>query len=127
MRPMPLALTPLLFIAGALASPAEAGSKVTLRLMETADIHMHIVDYDYYRDSQSDTMGLAKVANLVMAARAEVKNSLFFDNGDLIQGSPLSDSMALRRALKAGKAHPADKAMTLRGYDASTICGQLIR
>ncbi|WP_299625588.1 bifunctional 2',3'-cyclic-nucleotide 2'-phosphodiesterase/3'-nucleotidase [Pelagibius sp.] len=122
MRSMPLALTPLLLIAGALASPsAEAGSKVTLRLMETADIHMHIVDYDYYRDSQSDTVGLAKVANLVKAARAEVKNSLFFDNGDLIQGNPLGDFMALRRGLKAGETHPAYKAMNLLGYDAGNI------
>ena len=118
--------TPHLFIVAALAIqalavPALAESKIKLRLLETADIHMHVVDYDYYRDSQSNTVGLAKVANLVKAARAEVKNSLFFDNGDLIQGNPLGDFMAKRRGLEPGQIHPIYKAMNLLDYDAGNI------
>ncbi|NIA67839.1 bifunctional 2',3'-cyclic-nucleotide 2'-phosphodiesterase/3'-nucleotidase [Pelagibius litoralis] len=117
----PIAVFALLGFALIAAGAAEAADKVKLRLMETADIHMHIVDYDYYRDSQSDTVGLAKVSSLVKAARAEVKNSLFFDNGDLIQGNPLGDYMAQRRGLKAGETHPIYKAMNLLDYDAGNI------
>ena len=50
--------------------------------METTDIHVHLVNYDYYRDRQDDTVGLAKVATLLEQARAEVDNALLFDNGD---------------------------------------------
>lgn len=125
MTPFPRAaafVIPVLALVLAAPVPtAEAASKVKLRLMQTADIHMHVVDYDYYRDRQSDTVGLAKISNLVKAARAEVKNSLFFDNGDLIQGNPLGDYMALRRGLKAGETHPIYKAMNLLDYDAGNI------
>ena len=47
----------------ALASgTALADSAVSLRILETTDIHTHLVNYDYYRDSSSDTVGLAKRA-----------------------------------------------------------------
>ncbi len=121
MKSTPLAASLAVIALAVLAFPADAADKVKLRLMETADIHMHVVDYDYYRDSQSNAVGLAKVANLVKAARAEVKNSMFFDNGDLIQGNPLGDYMAQRRGLRQGDVHPIYKAMNLLGYDAGNI------
>ena len=66
-------------------------AELRLRLLETTDLHMNLLNHDYYQDKPTDTFGLAKTATLIKAARAEVKNSLLFDNGDLIQGSPLGD------------------------------------
>ncbi len=103
-----------LLAAGA-AIPAQAET-VELRLMETTDIHVHLVNYDYYRDRQDDTVGLAKIATLLEQARAEVDNAILFDNGDLIQGNPMGDYMANIRGLEPGEVHPVYKAMNLLDY-----------
>ncbi|MDG4717636.1 MULTISPECIES: bifunctional 2',3'-cyclic-nucleotide 2'-phosphodiesterase/3'-nucleotidase [Thalassospira] len=100
---------------------ALADSTVSLRILETTDIHTHLVNYDYYRDGASDTVGLAKVATLLKTARGEAKNVVFLDNGDLIQGNPLGDYMAKERGLKKGETHPVYKAMNLLGYDAANL------
>lgn len=47
---------------------------------------------------------MVRTASLINAARAEVKNSVLVDNGDVIQGSPLGDYMAAK-GLKAGDVH----------------------
>lgn len=109
-------------LAFALASgTALADSTVSLRILETTDIHTHLVNYDYYRDGESDTVGLAKVATLLKTARGEAENVVFIDNGDLIQGNPLGDYMAKERGLKKGEIHPVFKAMNLLDYDAANI------
>ncbi|NQZ32182.1 MAG: bifunctional 2',3'-cyclic-nucleotide 2'-phosphodiesterase/3'-nucleotidase [Oceanospirillaceae bacterium] len=100
--------------------PATA-AKVQLRILETTDIHVNIVDYDYYRDKASVTLGLAKTASLIKVARAEVKNSLLFDNGDLLQGNPLGDYIAKEQGLADGAIHPVYKAMNLLNYDAGNL------
>ena len=100
--------------------PANA-AKVQLRILETTDIHVNIVDYDYYRDKASVTLGLAKTATLIKAARLEVKNSLLFDNGDLLQGNPLGDYIAKEQGLADGAIHPVYKAMNLLNYDAGNL------
>jgi 2',3'-cyclic-nucleotide 2'-phosphodiesterase/3'-nucleotidase len=108
-------------ILGLVSSTALADSTVSLRILETTDIHTHLVNYDYYRDGASDTVGLAKVATLLKTARGETENVVFIDNGDLIQGNPLGDYMAKERGLKDGDVHPVYKAMNLLGYDAANI------
>jgi 2',3'-cyclic-nucleotide 2'-phosphodiesterase/3'-nucleotidase len=82
----------ILGCAAAIAATATAeAADVQLRILETTDIHVHVVDYDYYQDRQSDAVGLARTARLIEAARSEVANSILIDNGDLIQGNPLGD------------------------------------
>ena len=104
----------------ALLSAASAQT-LELRLMETTDIHTNVVPYDYYQDAETDAFGLAKTATLIKAAREEVPNSLLFDNGDLIQGSPLGDYKATIDPLEEGETHPVYQAMNLLGYDAANI------
>ena len=103
-----------------LAGSAQAAD-VNLRIMETTDLHMHAMNYDYYRDSEVDDFGLARTATLIRDARAEARNSLLFDNGDLIQGNPMGDYMARSRGLSYGEVHPMYKAMNLLRYDAANI------
>lgn len=94
---------------------------VQLRVMQTTDLHMHAMNFDYYRNKEVDDFGLARTATLIRSARAESENSLLFDNGDLIQGNPMGDYMARSRGLSYGEVHPMYKAMNLLGYDAANI------
>ncbi|MFQ3544282.1 bifunctional 2',3'-cyclic-nucleotide 2'-phosphodiesterase/3'-nucleotidase [Halobacillus rhizosphaerae] len=98
-----------------------ASADVNLRILETTDIHTNIVNYDYYKDQKTDQFGLAKTATLIKQARTESTNSLLFDNGDLIQGTPLGDYVAKVNPLKEGEVHPVYKAMNLLNYDAGNI------
>ena len=92
-----------------------------LRLIGTTDLHANIFAYDYYRDRPDDTVGVAKTASLVASARAEVANALLFDNGDIIQGSPLGDYAALSMRLKWAQTHPMIGAMNEMGYAACAV------
>ncbi len=101
--------------------PAPAPARLRLRLLETTDLHVNVVPYDYFRDAADDTVGLAKTASLIKAAQAEVKNSMLFDNGDFLQGSSLGDYIAYKKGLKAGDTHPMLAAMNALPYTCGTF------
>lgn len=103
------------------AEATSSESTVKLRLLETTDIHVNVMNYDYYSDAATDQYGYAKTATLIKNARAEAKNSVLIDNGDLLQGNPLGDYVAKVDPLKAGEVHPVYKAMNQLGYDAGNI------
>lgn len=116
------AATGLLAATGLHPAFAQQGpGAVRLRLLETTDIHVHVHPYDYYRDKPDDTMGLSKTATLIAQARAEVPNSLLFDNGDYLQGNPMGDWVAYKRGMKEGDMHPVMLGMRTLGYDAATV------
>ena len=116
----PIVIT--LYIAGALGAVSTAhAAEINLRIMETTDIHMNLLNYDYYQDKTTDAFGLAKSVTLIKAARAESPNSMLFDNGDLIQGNPLGDVAAKIKPFKPGDVHPAYKVMNQMGYDAGNL------
>jgi len=94
---------------------------VQLRILETTDLHSNMMNYDYYQDKESLTFGFAKTATLIKKAKEEADNSLLFDNGDLIQGSPMGDYVAKVNKLENGEVHPVYKAMNLVGYDAGNL------
>lgn len=94
---------------------------VNLRIIETTDIHSNIVNFDYYKGSSTNAYGLSKAATLIKQVRKEADNSLLFDNGDLIQGSPLGDYVQNSNLMKDGYVHPVYKAMNQLGYDAATL------
>lgn len=93
---------------------------IELRLLQTSDIHGYLRGHDYLADMPSQTMGLARTATLIRRARAEAANSLFFDSGDLLLGSPCSDLVATR-GLAPGEVHPVIAAMNALGLDAATL------
>ena len=104
-----------------LLSSAGQGAEVRLRILETTDVHMNLLSYDYYQDKTTDQYGLARAISLIKAARAEAPNSLLFDNGDLLQGNPMGDYVAKVKPLKDGEVHPAYRVMNQLGYDAANI------
>jgi 2',3'-cyclic-nucleotide 2'-phosphodiesterase/3'-nucleotidase len=95
--------------------------RLQLRLMGTSDLHANIFAYDYYRDRPDDRVGLARTAGLIAAARAQAANAILFDNGDIIQGTPLGDYVALSKGLNKGDIHPMIAAMNVLGYAACTL------
>lgn len=105
----------------ALASLGVSAQEIKLRVLSTTDIHTHLYDYDYYRDTADDSFGLARTATLIKKARAESPNTLLIDSGDLIQGNPLGDWVARESGFKDGSVHPTHKAMTALKYDAASL------
>jgi 2',3'-cyclic-nucleotide 2'-phosphodiesterase / 3'-nucleotidase len=98
-----------------------SAAELRLRIMQTTDIHMNLLAYDYYQDKPTDAFGLSRAVSLIKAARSEAPNSLLFDNGDLIQGSPLGDVIARLRGLQPGQTHAAFKVMNQLNYDAANL------
>jgi 2',3'-cyclic-nucleotide 2'-phosphodiesterase/3'-nucleotidase len=104
------------------ATPALAAAPVVkLRLLETSDIHTFDENYDYFRDQPDDSVGLTKAATLIRGARAHATNIMLFDNGDIIQGNPLADYVALPGNFPADHIHPTIRAMNCLAYDAATV------
>lgn len=95
---------------------------ITLRILETTDVHANLMDYDYYRDVPAPELGLVRTAMLVHQARAEVSNTLLVDNGDLIQGTPLGTYFAkINHEIEQRSIHPVYSVMNAMGYDAATF------
>ena len=127
-QPMPPITRRLALQSGAATAAALAantasaeGARLKLRILETTDLHVNVYPYDYYRDAPDDTVGLAKTAGLVRAALAEVENGILFDNGDLIQGSPMGDYVAYQTGLQNGGVHPMVAALNELPYACGTL------
>lgn len=115
-----VAATGALIVMHPFAVRAQA-NQAHLRIMETTDIHVNVLPYDYYADKPNDTMGLTRTASLIDAVRAEAGNAMLVDNGDFLQGNPMGDYIAYEKGMKEGDVHPVVKGMNLLGYDCSTL------
>lgn len=96
----------------------KVSDRLKLRILATTDIHGFYTNFDYYKDQVVDRLGLISLANLIDDARSENSNTLLFDNGDLLQGSPMSDYL---RDYAVTNGHPAYALMNAIGYDAATL------
>ncbi|MDZ5608850.1 bifunctional 2',3'-cyclic-nucleotide 2'-phosphodiesterase/3'-nucleotidase [Bacillus pseudomycoides] len=95
-------------------------STVKLRILETSDIHVNLMNYDYYQTKTDNKVGLVQTATLVNKAREEAKNSVLFDDGDAIQGTPLGDYVA-QKGLDGEYVHPLYRLMNLMKYDVISL------
>ena len=96
------------------------GATAQLRLLETTDLHAHLLPYDYHSDNGDQPWGLARVATLIRAARAQVRNVMLFDNGDALQGTPMGDLTTGPASVWRGP-NPVIAAMNRLNYDAATL------
>jgi 2',3'-cyclic-nucleotide 2'-phosphodiesterase/3'-nucleotidase len=103
-------------------SPPTTGPRITLRLLATSDVHGHILPQDYFTGRRDAHTALVRIATLVARARAEAgaENCLLLDNGDFLQGTPLTDLTARPGQGWRGK-HPVIRAMNLMDYDAAAL------
>jgi len=76
-----------------LPATAMAEESRDLVILGTSDIHGNIDNYDYFTDSVpsgSSARGLTKVATYMKTVLESFPNTILIDNGDTIQGTPLS-------------------------------------
>ena len=99
---------------------AKSDNQVDLRIIGTTDIHSFLTDFDYYKDALTEKFGFTRAASLIRQARAEVKNSVLVDNGDLIQGNPIADYQAAV-GYKEGKSNPAVDCLNAMHYEVGTL------
>lgn len=97
------------------------GTKATLALLETTDIHTNLLSYGYYRLAEDKSLGLERTATLIAAARKEFPNTLLLDDGDTIQGTALADYQAQVAPIDCKTTLVVYKVMKLLKYDAGTI------
>ncbi|EEM09791.1 bifunctional 2',3'-cyclic-nucleotide 2'-phosphodiesterase/3'-nucleotidase [Bacillus pseudomycoides] len=95
-------------------------STVKLRILETSDIHVNLMNYDYYQTKTDNKVGLVQTATLVNEERAKAKNSVLFDDGDALQGTPLGDYVA-QKGLDGNYVHPLYRVMNLMKYDVISL------
>ncbi|MGZ9809456.1 bifunctional 2',3'-cyclic-nucleotide 2'-phosphodiesterase/3'-nucleotidase [Pseudoroseicyclus sp. H15] len=94
------------------------GDTAHLRILATTDLHMSLLPWDYFTDSEDPPIGLARCAELIRRARAGAPNAFLFDNGDFLQGNPMSDLLAELAEAGHPMPNPMIAAMNQLGYDA---------
>ncbi|AGT09257.1 bifunctional 2',3'-cyclic-nucleotide 2'-phosphodiesterase/3'-nucleotidase [Paracoccus aminophilus] len=94
---------------------------VDLRILTTTDLHMKLCAPGGVEGANLGETGLAAVAGLIEEERSTCWNSLLFDNGDFLQGTPTGDYLANLPATRAEGAHPMIAAMNALGFDACTL------
>lgn len=91
---------------------------VNIKIIETSDVHGALLPYDLTNDLQT-TSSLAQVHSYVISQRArQDQEVILLDNGDLIQGDPMSYFYNFENT--AG-VHIFADALNFMGYDAATI------
>lgn len=100
--------------------------QVEITVLATTDLHGRVQDWDYFRDApyretSGNATGLARVGSVVESVRAErgAESVLVVDNGDAIQGTPLTYYFARQEPVtETGAEHPMAAAFDAIGYDA---------
>ena len=98
-----------------LSGPLHAFAKsdlIQLTILHTNDFHSHIDPFPKDAARNAGEGGMAKRAAMIAQIRAEQKNVLVFDAGDIFQGTPYFNYFKGELELKL---------MTEMGYDAATI------
>ncbi|WP_371496378.1 5'-nucleotidase C-terminal domain-containing protein [Kitasatospora sp. NBC_00374] len=115
---------------GADEAARRAPVKESFTVMGTTDLHGHVLNWEYFTDSEYDDkarndVGLAKISTLVKQVREEkgCHRTLLIDAGDTIQGTQLSYYFARVEPItgKRGPKHPMAAAMNAIGYDAAAL------
>ncbi|KEO56036.1 5'-nucleotidase C-terminal domain-containing protein [Thioclava pacifica] len=94
---------------------------LSLRLLETTDLHGHVRAYDYFTDRPAPHRGLSALALEIARARDEARNCLLFDCGDFLQGTPITQIWGEGDPALADAPNPMIAAMNTVGYDAAAL------
>ena len=118
-------------VAAADAGSARAARSATFTLVSTTDLHGNVLDWDYFRSqpyAAGSEQGLSHVASAIEAVREDrgERSVLVVDDGDAIQGTPLTYVAARGSATsgpvtETGEEHPMATALDAIGYDAAVV------
>jgi 2',3'-cyclic-nucleotide 2'-phosphodiesterase / 3'-nucleotidase len=92
-----------------------------VRILETTDLHVRMLGYDYLKKQPTVEYGLEWTSSLITKARKEVPNSLLFDGGDVLVGNVLGEYVSKTFLFNWMEIHPVYKVMNLLDYDAATV------
>lgn len=91
-----------------------------LRILQTTDLHMHILPYDYFSNRPDNSIGLIRLVDTISRLRLQPDvTTLLCDNGDTLQGNPLADFLA--QQIDDTAMHPMIAALNMLDYDAMTL------
>ena len=119
----------LALLLGFTAPVAHADDTVEVTVLATTDVHGHVLNWDYFRnapyqDRSGHQVGMAQAATAINQIRAErgADSVVVVDNGDAIQGTPLTTYYAKQAPITTtGATHPMAAAFNTVGYDATVI------
>lgn len=84
-----ICLMTLLGLGSLSAVHASQDGEVTLKLIETSDVHGCYFPYDFIRNKPTKG-SLARVSSYVKEQREKYENVILMDNGDILQGQPVA-------------------------------------
>ena len=84
-----ICLITLLGLGSLSAVHASQDGEVTLKLIETSDVHGCYFPYDFIRNKPMKG-SLARVSSYVKEQREKYENVILMDNGDILQGQPVA-------------------------------------
>jgi 2',3'-cyclic-nucleotide 2'-phosphodiesterase / 3'-nucleotidase len=90
---------------------------IKLTILETSDIHGSIFPINYATNEKRE-VGLAKLSTLIQNVRKRDSNTILIDNGDLIQGTPLTYYYA---RINSKDINPIIKVLNYLKYDLAVI------
>ncbi len=101
-----------------LLAAGSAAREVVVRVAATSDLHGSLFPYDFEEDRPGKS-SLAGVAACVDSIRAlKRSNLILLDNGDLVQGTPVS---YFANYVQSGKKNLFARSLNRMGYDAATV------
>ncbi|RYH02191.1 hypothetical protein EU805_10045 [Salipiger sp. IMCC34102] len=89
----------------------------TLRLLQTTDLHMQLLPFDYLADRDTQGRSLQGLVAPIRDARKDGLPTLLLDAGDFLEGSPLADALPE----DPDQAHPMIAAFNRLDYDAIAL------
>ncbi|MBE6483407.1 MAG: bifunctional metallophosphatase/5'-nucleotidase [Actinomycetaceae bacterium] len=105
---------------------ADEGDNLTI--LATTDVHGHVFNWDYFQDApypqgNVPELGMARVDTIVDNVRAEkgADSVLVVDNGDAIQGTPLTYLAAMQPDKLPHSINPMAEAFNTVGYDVQVV------
>lgn len=120
-----------LLLAGLLATAAPAvaaDDRIDLTILATTDVHGRALDWDYFAEAPGDipeeVVGLSRLATVIDDVREREGEAavVVVDNGDAIQGTPLTEMYGVGAPEAADlPEHPMATAFNALGYDALTV------
>ena len=111
-KPIFLFLLALLF-----SSPLTFAQTVTLKIIQTSDIHGAIFPYDFINDKKTST-SLAQLQTFLKQERRKNQEVILLDAGDLLQGQPV---VYYYNFEKPNTTHLLAEVMNFMGYDAGAV------
>lgn len=96
---------------------AWAAQTTKVTVVYTTDVHGRVLPWDYFK-GRSEDVGLARVSTWVKTLRRETPNLLLLDNGDTLQGTPLTYYF---ERLHPERPNPMMAVMNAMGYDSMAV------